>query len=60
MVFKDLVPVKDLIPHNDQLTKKWSWDRVLRSPYIKQADVLQCFFISLIEDISLKRIETQL
>ncbi|MFI0491547.1 glycosyl hydrolase family 65 protein, partial [Flavobacterium sp.] len=23
---------------------KWSWDRILRSPYIKQADVLQCFY----------------
>ena len=22
----------------------WSWDRILRSPYIKQADVLQCFY----------------
>src|SRR5690606_6289203 len=23
------------------LNQKWSWDRILRSPYIKQADVLQ-------------------
>ena len=29
---KDLTPVKD---------QHWSWDHILRSPYIKQADVLQ-------------------
>jgi hypothetical protein len=34
---KDLVPVK--IWMQDQLTKKWSWDRVLRSPSNK----LMCF-----------------
>ena len=41
---KDLVPVKDLDPAQRPINQKWSWDRVLRSPYIKQADVLQCFY----------------
>jgi len=41
---KDLVPVKDLDRSQRPINQKWSWDRVLRSPYIKQADVLQCFY----------------
>lgn len=41
---KDLVPVKDLEKSQRPINQKWSWDRVLRSPYIKQADVLQCFY----------------
>ncbi|RUT71155.1 glycoside hydrolase family 65 protein [Flavobacterium cupreum] len=41
---KDLVPVKDLDKEQRPINQKWSWDRVLRSPYIKQADVLQCFY----------------
>ncbi|PRZ26498.1 glycoside hydrolase family 65 protein [Flavobacterium granuli] len=41
---KDLVPVKDLDPSQRPINQKWSWDRVLRSPYIKQADVLQSFY----------------
>ena len=38
---KDLEPVSS-IP-NDQLpiNQHWSWDKILRSPYIKQGDVLQ-------------------
>ncbi|WP_027063243.1 family 65 glycosyl hydrolase domain-containing protein [Mesoplasma seiffertii] len=33
---------KSLIPKSDlPLNKNWSWDKILRSPYIKQADVLQ-------------------
>lgn len=38
---KDLTPVSKLDPKNLPLNQNWSWDRVLRSPYIKQADVLQ-------------------
>ena len=38
---KEQVPVKDLDPENRPLNQKWSWDRILRSCYIKQADVLQ-------------------
>ena len=38
---KDLIPVSDLDPADRPINQKWSWDRILRSPYIKQADVLQ-------------------
>ena len=38
---KDLTPVKDLPEGQLPLNQNWSWDKILRSPYIKQADVLQ-------------------
>ncbi len=38
---KELIPVRDLLPENVPLNQHWSWDRILRSCYIKQADVLQ-------------------
>ena len=38
---KDLTPVKDLPAGQLPLNQNWSWDKILRSPYIKQADVLQ-------------------
>lgn len=41
---KELIRVKDLELSQRPINQKWSWDRVLRSPYIKQADVLQCFY----------------
>ncbi|MBX9886358.1 MAG: glycoside hydrolase family 65 protein [Flavobacteriaceae bacterium] len=41
---KDLVRVADLDKTQRPINQKWSWDRILRSPYIKQADVLQCFY----------------
>src|SRR6218665_3673839 len=41
---KDLVPVKDLDKSQRPINQKWSWDRVLRSPYIKQAGVLEGFY----------------
>jgi maltose phosphorylase len=41
---KDLVLVKDLDKNQRPINQKWSWDRILRSPYIKQADVLQGFY----------------
>jgi len=41
---KELVRVKDLDASQRPINQKWSWDRVLRSPYIKQADVLQSFY----------------
>jgi maltose phosphorylase len=41
---KDLVKVKDLDKSQRPINQKWSWDRVLRSPYIKQADTLQGFY----------------
>ena len=41
---KNLVRVADLDRSQRPINQKWSWDRILRSPYIKQADVLQCFY----------------
>jgi maltose phosphorylase len=41
---KELVRVADLDNSQRPINQKWSWDRILRSPYIKQADVLQCFY----------------
>jgi len=41
---KDLVPVSQLDKSQRPINQKWSWDRILRSPYIKQADVLQGFY----------------
>ncbi|MDQ4139422.1 MAG: family 65 glycosyl hydrolase domain-containing protein, partial [Bacteroidota bacterium] len=38
---KENILVKDLKPADRPLNQKWSWDRILRSPFIKQADVLQ-------------------
>jgi maltose phosphorylase len=41
---KELIPVSDLDRSQRPINQKWSWDRILRSPYIKQADVLQGFY----------------
>ncbi|WP_162126503.1 glycoside hydrolase family 65 protein [Flavobacterium phycosphaerae] len=41
---KDLVKVHDLDKSQRPINQKWSWDRILRSPYIKQADTLQGFY----------------
>jgi maltose phosphorylase len=38
---KDLMPVTELAPEQLPLNQNWSWDRILRSCFIKQADVLQ-------------------
>ena len=38
---KEQVLVKDLDPAERPINQKWSWDRILRSCLIKQADVLQ-------------------
>jgi maltose phosphorylase len=38
---KELMTVKDLRKEDRPLNQKWSWDRILRSCFIKQADVLQ-------------------
>lgn len=38
---KEYLPVKQLDRKHLPLNQKWSWDRILRSCYIKQADVLQ-------------------
>lgn len=38
---KEQILVKELDPKNLPLNQNWSWDRILRSCFIKQADVLQ-------------------
>jgi maltose phosphorylase len=38
---KELTLVKDLPASDRPINQKWSWDRILRSCFIKQADVLQ-------------------
>jgi maltose phosphorylase len=38
---KELITVADLEKSQRPINQKWSWDRILRSPYIKQADTLQ-------------------
>ncbi|QHC83471.1 maltose phosphorylase [Empedobacter brevis] len=41
---KDLTPVSQLAKEERPINQKWSWDRILRSAYIKQADTLQAFY----------------
>ncbi|HRI79251.1 MAG TPA: glycoside hydrolase family 65 protein [Cyclobacteriaceae bacterium] len=42
---KELLKVSDLKPEDRPLNQKWSWDRILRSCFIKQADVLQGIYL---------------
>ena len=42
---KALIPVKELPESERPIHAKWSWDRILRSCYIKQADVLQGIYM---------------
>jgi len=41
---KEMVKVDDLDQNLRPINQNWSWDRILRSPYIKQADTLQGFY----------------
>jgi maltose phosphorylase len=41
---KELITVADLDQKQRPINQHWSWDRILRSPYIKQADILQGFY----------------
>ena len=41
---KEQITVSDLPKSERPINQKWSWDRILRSPYIKQADTLQGFY----------------
>lgn len=41
---KELVPASDLQKEDRPINQHWSWDRILRSCYIKQADVLQSLY----------------
>ena len=38
---KEILPVSELNDSEQPIHQNWSWDRILRSCYIKQADVLQ-------------------
>ncbi len=42
---KEILPVKELAQENLPLNQNWSWDRILRSCYIKQADTLQGIYL---------------
>lgn len=42
---KENCTVDDLNENDRPLCQKWSWDRILRSPFIKQADTLQAFYL---------------
>ncbi|HYF66677.1 MAG TPA: glycoside hydrolase family 65 protein [Ohtaekwangia sp.] len=41
---KEILTVNDLRPEDRPINQKWSWDRILRSCFIKQADVLQALY----------------
>jgi maltose phosphorylase len=42
---KELKMVTELRPEDRPINQKWSWDRILRSCFIKQADVLQGIYL---------------
>ena len=42
---KEILTVDDLKPEDRPINQKWSWDRILRSCFIKQADVLQGIYL---------------
>ena len=54
---KEMIKVADLDPKERPINQHWSWDRILRSPYIKQADVLQgmYFFEDQFEEDTLRK-----
>ena len=42
---KEPVTVADLLPSERPINQHWSWDRILRSPFIKQADLLMGLYL---------------
>ncbi len=42
---KEILRVSELKKEDRPINQKWSWDRILRSCFIKQADVLQGIFL---------------
>ncbi|MBR4267491.1 MAG: glycoside hydrolase family 65 protein [Bacteroidales bacterium] len=54
---KELIPVSQLSESQRPINQHWSWDRILRSCYIKQADVLQgiYFFEHQFDNDTIKR-----
>ncbi len=53
---KELIPVSELSKAQRPINQNWSWDRILRSPYIKQADTLQGFYF-FENDFSVEQLE---
>ena len=54
---KKLLTVEDIPAEDLPLHQNWSWDRILRSCFVKQADVLQgLYFLSDQYDISTKKL----
>ncbi|MGG8494907.1 glycoside hydrolase family 65 protein [Tenacibaculum sp. TC6] len=53
---KELITVANLDKAHRPINQKWSWDRILRSPYIKQADTLQGFYF-FEDDFTLEELE---
>ncbi len=53
---KEQITVSELDTSQRPINQKWSWDRILRSPYIKQADTLQGFYF-FEEDFTDKELE---
>jgi len=41
---KEIIPAEEISPLDRPINQNWSWDRILRSCYIKQADTLQSFY----------------
>jgi len=54
---KEFITVADLDKSQRPINQKWSWDRILRSPYIKQADTLQGFYF-FEDDFSTEELES--
>jgi len=53
---KDLMPASALPESDRPLNKHWSWDRILRSCFIKQGDVLQgLYFLNHLYDHDVKK-----
>ena len=53
---KDIRPASDIDPKERPINQHWSWDRILRSCYIKQADVLQgLYFLGHLYDKDVKK-----
>ena len=53
---KTILPVGHIPENQKPIHQHWSWDRILRSCYIKQADVLQGFYF-FTNDFSLEELE---
>jgi len=54
---KEIIKVDNLDPVHLPINQNWSWDRILRSCFIKQADVLQgiCTFEDQFDDETIRR-----